>query len=184
MGFRGRTSGFRSHRLIIFDSIRIPKGILDILPTMNHQMTPRSNRTRGHVIKYVLQFAVFAAFSLWVLYQITQPTNNNPPLRRHVSTDHLSNFLGRKGNPGISKSTPVSQSALTLQDVTNPGEEGGIEEIEFRRKAVPFKEGNGNENGNDSNTLVLTVAKSNITYPDENGIPQYVRDKFVGIETS
>ncbi|CAH1448964.1 unnamed protein product [Lactuca virosa] len=179
-GFGRRTSGFRSNRLIIFDSIRIPKGIIDILA-----MTPRSNRPRGLVLKYVLQFALFAAFSLWVLYQIRQPNNDIMPLGRHVSTDHVSNFLGRKGSFGIPKSTPVSLSALTLEDVTNPGEEGeiaaryskGIEEVEFRSKAGSLKE------GNDDNALVLTVAKSNISYPDENGMPQHIRDKFVGIQS-
>lgn len=107
------------------------------------------------------------------------------PRGRHVSNDHVSNFLGRKGSFGISKSTPVSLSALTLEDVTNPGEEGeiaaryskGIEEVEFRSKAGSVKE------GNDDNALVLTVAKSNISYPDENGMPQHIRDKFVGIQS-
>ncbi|KAI3709570.1 hypothetical protein L2E82_39336 [Cichorium intybus] len=174
--------GTRCNRVIIFDSIRIPKGILDISAIMNHQMTPRSNRPRGLVIKHILQFALFAAFSLWLLYQIRQPNNDTVPLGRHLSTDRVSNFLGRKGNSGISKSTPISLSGLTLEDVTNPGEEGeiaaryskGIEEVEFRSKTGSLKE------GNDGNTLVLTVAKSNISFPDENGIPRHIREKFGG----
>lgn len=163
---------------------------------LNYQSTPRSNRSKGFVAKHVLQFALFAAFSLWLLYQIRQPNDNGRP-GSQLSNEGTSNFLGRKESAGLlnSKSTSIAHSGLTLEDVTNPGEEDDIpqfskviEQVEFRIKTVSFKD------GNDINTLLpgqdgqpkankdgsLTLKKSNITFPDENGIPQHIRDKFIG----
>ncbi|KAI7736862.1 hypothetical protein M8C21_014403 [Ambrosia artemisiifolia] len=152
---------------------------------MNYQSTtPRSNRPKGFMSKHMLQFALFAAFSLWLLYQIRQPTGEGG-VGSKLSNDGLSTFMGRKGNVGLSKSTLNHHSGLTLEDVTNPGEEGEIpqyskeiEVVEFRTNTVSLKE------GNDQNTLSQdessTVKKSNISFSDENGIPQHVRDKFIG----
>lgn len=166
---------------------------------MNYQSTPRSNRPRGFVVRNVLQFALFVAFSLWLLYQIRQPNSDGGSHGIQLSTDGIPNFLGRKGSAGLSKSTPNDHSGLTLEDVTNPGEEGEIPryskeipEVEFRLKTGSIKEGNdGNTllHGQDGHTRTnkdgsLTMGKSNITFPDENGIPQHVRDKFVGTGTS
>ncbi|GKD57791.1 hypothetical protein Tco_1291178, partial [Tanacetum coccineum] len=96
---------------------------------MNYTMTtynstPRSNRSKGIVVKHLLQFALFASTS--------QLTNAK-----------ISNFLG---SAGFLQSTPIT---LTLDDVTNPLEEGeipryskGIEEVEFRIKAEYLKQVN------------------------------------------
>lgn len=157
---------------------------------MNHQWTPRGNRQKGFVFKQVLQYALFAAFSLWLLYQITQPNSNSGP-GRQVSDAHITNFFGRKGSAGILMSTHFTHSGLTLDDITNHREEEGeiprysrgIEEVEFRIKPETLKE------VNDGNALLRdqdgqTMEKSNISFSDENGIPQHVRDKFIGIETN
>lgn len=145
------------------------------------------------MVKHVLQFALFAAFSLWLLYQIRQPAGNGG-VGSQLSNDRISNFLGRKGNAGLSKSTLDPHSSLTLEDVTNPGEEGeisrnskAIEAAEFYTKMVndnntlslgEYGQTKGNEDG------LLTIVKSNISFPDENGIPQHVRDKFIEIEST
>ncbi|KAI3701440.1 hypothetical protein L6452_26519 [Arctium lappa] len=164
---------------------------------MNYQSTPRSNRPRGFVVRNVLQFALFVAFSLWLLYQIRQPNSDGGSPGIQLSTDGIPNLLGRKGSAGLSKSTPDDHSGLTLEDVTNPGEDGEIPRYSKQIPEVEFRLKTGSE-GNDRNTLLhgqdghtksnkdgsLTMAKSNITFPDENGIPQHVRDKFVGMETS
>lgn len=150
------------------------------------------------MVKHALQFALFAAFSLWLLYQISQPNNNSEP-GNQLSNERMSNFLGRKGSAGLSKSTLNANSGLTLEDVTNPGEEGEIpqyskeiEAVEFRSKTESLKEGNDNNTlpfGHDSQTKSneggsLTITKSEVSFPDENGIPQHVRDKFIGIQTN
>ncbi|XP_024959924.1 uncharacterized protein LOC112500632 [Cynara cardunculus var. scolymus] len=166
---------------------------------MNYQSTPRSNRPRGFVVRNVLQFVLFVAFSLWLLYQIRQPNSNGGSPGIQLSTDGIPSFLGRKGSAGLLKSTPNDHSGLTLEDVTNPGEDGEIPRYSKEIPEVEFhlKTGSVNE-GNDRNTLLhgqdgyrksnkdgsLTMARSNITFPDENGIPQHVRDKFVWMETS
>nr|GEU35785.1 S-antigen protein-like isoform X1 [Tanacetum cinerariifolium] len=150
----------------------------------NYQSTPRSNRSKGIVVKHLLQFALFVAFSLWLLYQITQPNSNSGSSVSQLTNEKISNFLGRKGSAGTLQSTPIT---LTLDDVTNPLEEGeipryskGIEEVEFRIKAESFKE------VNDNNTVLpvqdgrKSAKKSNISFSDVNGIPQDVRDKLIG----
>nr|XP_043629598.1 uncharacterized protein LOC122600885 isoform X2 [Erigeron canadensis]XP_043629599.1 uncharacterized protein LOC122600885 isoform X2 [Erigeron canadensis] len=159
----------------------------------NYQSTPRSNRPKGFLAKHVLQFALFAAFSLWLLYQISQPNGSSRPVRQ-VSSEGISNILGRKGSAGLleSKSTPIAYPGMTLEDVTNPGEEGEIpryskevEEVELKEENVnntlslrQYGQMNMNEDGS------LAIKKSNISFSDENGIPQDIRDKFIGIESS
>ncbi|KAK1437562.1 hypothetical protein QVD17_03356 [Tagetes erecta] len=161
---------------------------------MNYQSTtPRSNRPRGFMVKHVLQFALFAAFSLWLLYQIRQPAGNGG-VGGQLSNDRISNFLGRKGSTDLSKSTLDPHSGLTLEDVTNPGEESEIPRYSKVTEAAEFS----SKTGNDNNTLSrgeygrtkgdedgsLTIVKSNISFPDENGIPQHVRDKFIGTDST
>ncbi|KAF5812599.1 hypothetical protein HanXRQr2_Chr03g0088251 [Helianthus annuus] len=138
--------------------------------------------------KHMLQFALFAAFSLWLLYQIRQPTGE-VGAGSQLSNDRLSNFMGRKGSAGLSKSTVNPHSGLTLEDVTNPGEEGEIPQYSKEIESVEFHTNTGSsKEGNDQNTLLqeesLTMKKSNISFPDENGIPQHVRDKFIGKESN
>ncbi|KAK9071975.1 hypothetical protein SSX86_008406 [Deinandra increscens subsp. villosa] len=158
---------------------------------MNYQSTPRSYRPKGFIMKHGVQLALFAAFSLWLLYQIRQPAGNSGP-GRQLSNDHISNFLGRKGSAGTSKSTLDPQPGLTSQDVANPGEEGEIQQntkeietVEFNTKRGSLKPENGNKpvsHGNEDTPL--TVAKSNISFPDENGIPEHVRGRFIEIESN
>ncbi|KAI3805655.1 hypothetical protein L1987_28223 [Smallanthus sonchifolius] len=158
---------------------------------MNYQSTtPRSNRPKGFMVKHVLQFALFAAFSLWLLYQIRQPAGDGGVVSQ-LSNDHISSFLGGKGSAGLSNSTLNPHSGLTLEDVTNPREEGEIpryskeiEAVEFQTMAGSLKEGNDNNTLSSNEDGSLTMTKSNISFPDENGIPQYVRDKFIEIESN
>ncbi|GJV77911.1 hypothetical protein Tco_1509495 [Tanacetum coccineum] len=149
----------------------------------NYQSTPRSNRIKGIVVKHLLQFALFAAFSLWLLYQITQSNSNSGSSVSQLTNEKISNFLGRKGSAGILQ-TPIT---LTLDDVTNPLEEGeipryskGIEEVEFRIKAESFKEVIDDNTGLQVQDSRKSAKKSNISYSDVNGIPQDVRDKLIG----
>ncbi|XP_076905412.1 uncharacterized protein LOC143561171 [Bidens hawaiensis] len=155
---------------------------------MNYQSTtPRSNRPKGFMIKHLLQFALFAAFSLWLVYQITQPAGSGGPTS-HLSNDRISNFMGRKGSAGLSKSTLNPHSGLTLDDVTNPAEEGEIPRYSKEIEAVEFHASGSSKEENDKNTLLrdgsLTVSKSNISFSDENGIPQHVQDKYIGKESN
>ncbi|KAI3754236.1 hypothetical protein L1987_54015 [Smallanthus sonchifolius] len=158
---------------------------------MNYQsMTPRSNRAKGFMVKHMLQFALFAAFSLWLLYQIRQPAGDGG-VGSQLSNDLISSFLGRKGSAGLSKSTLNPHSGLTLEDVTNPREDGEIPRYSKEIDAVEFQTMTGSlKEGNDNNTLSsnedwsLTMTKSNISFADENGIPQYMRDKLIEIESN
>ncbi|PWA90805.1 hypothetical protein CTI12_AA096440 [Artemisia annua] len=150
----------------------------------NYQSTPRSNRYKGIVVKHLLQFVLFAAFSLWLLYQITQPNSKSGSSVSQLTNEKISNFFGRKGSAGFLQSTPIT---LTLDDVTNPLEEGeipryskGIEEVEFRIKAESFMEVNDDDTVLSVQNGKKLAKKSNISFSDVNGIPQDVHDKFIG----
>ncbi|KAJ0933719.1 hypothetical protein HanRHA438_Chr03g0099341 [Helianthus annuus] len=134
--------------------------------------------------KHMLQFALFAAFSLWLLYQIRQPTGE-VGAGSQLSNDRLSNFMGRKGSAGLSKSTVNPHSGLTLEDVTNPGEEGEIPQYSKEIESVEFHTNTGSsKEGNDQNTLLqeesLTMKKSNISFPDEMEFPNMFVTSLLG----
>ncbi|GJR14376.1 reverse transcriptase domain-containing protein [Tanacetum coccineum] len=56
----------------------------------------------------------------------------------------------------------------------------GIEEVEFRIKAESFKKVIDDNTGLQVQDSRKSTKKSNISFPDVNGIPQNVRDKLIG----
>lgn len=82
-------------------------------------------------------------------------------------------LFGPKGECEILKVNPIT---LTLDDVTNPVEEGeipryskGIEEVEFRIKAESLKEVNDKNSALRVQDGGETAKKSNISFSDVNG---------------
>ncbi|KAI3714671.1 hypothetical protein L6452_21630 [Arctium lappa] len=163
-----------------------------LLVMMNYRFTFKNTRPKSSTTKHTFHFALFVVFALWLLYEIGQSYSKKSVIDEtfliHLNQERFSHMFGRKGHV-----KHRVDSNKILDDVTNPGE---LTEVDFG-----IKEHNG---GNDEkeltfdgvkeqeslSTTMLTKMKSNnpdlIThsFPDENGIPELVRDKFVGNEST
>ncbi|KAI3524651.1 hypothetical protein L1887_03313 [Cichorium endivia] len=130
--------------------------------------------------KHTFHFVLLVAVGLWLLYQIresyTKVSINGESFSIHHKNERISNILGRKGHVTPLKSTHQVDSNVTLDNIMNPGQLSNVKEREAIATQVLTKMRSDHE--------VNESEDGGYRYLDENGIPEIVREKLVGNEST